>query len=406
MTGLNTRASMNKNLDKILPYPFERLAELLAGINPPQEKKTIRWTIGEPAHASPEFVKKVLIENIDSLSVYPMTKGSDELRAAIAAWLSKRFSLPASTIDPDKNILPVCGTREALFSFAQCAVNSGPDALVAMPNPFYQIYEGAAFMAGASPYFMNLEAGTRFIPDFDAVPPVVWQRCQLLYVCSPNNPAGTCLGADHWRKVIEVAHKYNFIIAADECYSEIYFGEPPIGLLQAAQTLGLTDLKNCIVFHSLSKRSNLPGLRSGFVAGDAQIIEKYRLYRTYHGSTMPPPSQKASTAAWLDEEHVVANRKLYTDKFAAVLKVLNEAGIAVEQPEGGFYLWLQVPQDDTTFARRLYQEENLLVLPGSYLSRENDGQNPGYKRVRIALVAGLEECVEGAQRLANFMKRL
>lgn len=398
---------MNKNLDRCQPYPFEKLADLLANSRPDETKRPIKWSIGEPAHPAPEFVKRVLIDNLDGLSKYPVTTGSIELREAIAQWLTTRFALPAGSIDPDKNVLPVAGTREALFSFAQSVVNGADESLVMMPNPFYQIYEGAAFMADCDPYYVNLTAENGFQPDFKAIPPSVWMRCQLVYICSPSNPTGACLSMEKWHELLTIASKNDFIIASDECYSEIYFneGEAPIGLLEAAHEFGLADFKNCVVFHSLSKRSNLPGLRSGFVAGDARILEKYRLYRTYHGCALPPPTQKASAAAWQDEEHVKENRAIYKKKFDAVLEILTPC-MDIYRPQGGFYLWPAVPIDDTSFTRRLYEDENLLVLPGSYISRTTDGVNPGLRRLRMALVAPYDECVEGAQRLASFVKRL
>lgn len=398
---------MNRNLDRCQPYPFEKLAELLAESRPDSRKSAIRWSIGEPAHASPEFVKEALRNSLDGLSKYPVTIGSVELRTAIANWLTTRFALPAGSLDPEKNILPVSGTREALFSFAQSVVNSAADALILMPNPFYQIYEGAAFLADCDPFFMNLTAENDFQPDFKAVDPSVWMRCQLLYVCSPSNPTGACLSMEKWHELLSIAAKHDFVIASDECYSEIYFDEknPPVGLLEAANEFGLQDYKGCVVFHSLSKRSNLPGLRSGFVAGDARILEKYRLYRTYHGCALPPPTQVASTVAWQDEDHVKENRELYRRKFDAVLEILQPV-MDVYKPQAGFYLWPHVPIDDTLFAKRLYTEENLLVLPGSYISRVSDGVNPGTQRVRMALVAPFEECIEGAKRLASLMNRL
>lgn len=398
---------MNRNLDRCQPYPFEKLGELLAKSKPDASKSPIRWSIGEPAHASPEFVKQAMRDNLDGLSKYPVTIGSIELRTAITQWLTTRFALPAGFINPEKSVLPVAGTREALFSFAQSVVNSAADSLVLMPNPFYQIYEGAAFMADCDPYFMNLTAENGFLPDFKSIDPSVWMRCQLVYVCSPSNPTGACFTMEKWHELLTIASKHDFVIASDECYSEIYFDEknPPIGLLEAAHEFGLKDFKGCVVFHSLSKRSNLPGLRSGFVAGDSRILDKYRLYRTYHGCALPPPTQAASTVAWQDEEHVRENRELYRKKFDAVLEIL-EPVMDVTRPQAGFYLWPHVKIDDTLFARRLYEEENLLVLPGSYISRSHDGVNPGSQRVRMALVAPFDECVEGAKRLASLVQRL
>lgn len=399
---------MNRNLANLLPYPFERLSELLAGVTPNPKKKPIRWSIGEPAHKTPQFVKDALAANLDGLSIYPMTKGTDDLREAIADWVSSRFSLPRSAVSADSNVIPVSGTREALFSFAQCIVDTGTDsgALVVMPNPFYQIYEGATLLAGAQPYFMNLSEGKGFIPDFEAVPSEVWQRCQLLYVCSPGNPTGACLSSEDWQTALRLADKYDFVIAADECYSELYFDEnhPPVGLLDAAYRAGRTKFERCVAFHSLSKRSNLPGLRSGFVAGDAAILKQYLRYRTYHGSTIAPPAQIASAVAWRDEKHVVENRELYRQKFDSVISIVGGT-LPLVQPAASFYLWPELPGDDETFTKGLYEEQNLLILPGTYLSRDAHGANPGKNRARIALVAPLDECIEGAERLREFLER-
>ncbi len=397
---------MNKNLDRCKPYPFERLGELLANSVPDSSKRAIRWSIGEPAHPAPEFVKTTLTEHLSGLSNYPLTMGSDALREAIASWLTWRFKLPARAVDPATQVLPVSGTREALFSFAQAVVNGGGESLVAMPNPFYQIYEGAALLAGAAPFLIDLDSDNGFLPDFQTVGEEVWKRVQLIYVCSPSNPAGSCLSMEKWHELLRLADRFGFVIASDECYSEIYLdeGKAPIGLLEAATEFGNVDFKNCVVFHSLSKRSNLPGLRSGFVAGCRDVLSKYRLYRTYHGCALPPPTQAASVVAWQDEDHVRDNRKLYRQKFDAVLNILDPV-MEVECPQASFYLWPASGMDDTIFAKQLFEEENLLVLPGSYISRTNGGKDPGKGRLRMALVAPYEECVEGAQRLASFMKR-
>ena len=398
---------MNRHLSELQPYPFEKLAALKAGVTPPADKRAIFLSVGEPQHPAPDFIKDVVAANIGGLSKYPATTGSLELREAIANWASRRFRLHAGLLDPEKNILPVNGTREALFSFAHCMVDAKPDALVLMPNPFYQIYEGAAFLAGAKPYYLNSTAETGFIPDYDAVPEDIWQRCQLLYICSPGNPTGAVLGYEVLHKLIGLAAKYNFVLASDECYSEIYCDElhPPAGLLEAAAEEGEGRFKNCVVFHSLSKRSSLPGMRSGFVAGDANIIDRYRLYRTYHGCAMSPTFQAASIAAWNDEKHVIANRDLYRKKFEAMLRIL-EPVMNVQRPDAGFYLWPETPIDDQEFARGLFGRYNLTVLPGSYLSRPIGGIDPGANRVRMALVASLEECIEAAERLKDYVQEI
>lgn len=397
---------MNPDLEKLQPYPFEKLAALKAGVTPPAQPH-IALSIGEPKHAAPEFVLQTLRDNLGQLSVYPNSKGLPELRQAIAAWAMRRFQL--QQLDAETQILPVAGTREALFSFAQAIIDRSKSPVIIAPNPFYQIYEGAAYLAGAQPYFVNCLAQNRFLPDFDRVPEEVWQRCQLLYICSPGNPTGAVLDATALQKLIELADRYDFVIASDECYSEIYFDEanPPIGLLQLCRQIGRDDYRRCVVFHSLSKRSNVPGLRSGFVAGDAALLKKYLLYRTYHGCALPIPTQLASIAAWNDETHVQRNRELYRQKFDAVLEILGAAldvqKLDVSKPDAGFYLWAGTPDDDCEFARELFAHENITVLPGQFLAREQDGINPGAKRVRMALVATLDECVEAAQRILRFV---
>ena len=398
---------MNHDLDRLQPYPFEKLNRLKAGITPPAGLAHIALSIGEPKHQPPKFIAEELISHLHGLANYPLTKGRVELRQSIADWLTHRFSLRPGSVDAERHVLPVAGTREALFAFAQAVVEREENPLVVMPNPFYQIYEGAALLAGAEPWFLNATAGNSFLPDFDAVPEAVWQRCQLLYLCSPGNPTGAVADIATMQKLIALADRYDFIIASDECYSELYFDEqnPPPGLLQAAAALGRDDFHRCVIFHSLSKRSNLPGLRSGFVAGDAQVLERFLLYRTYQGCALPPPTQAASIKAWQDEKHVVENRDYYRRKFAAVIEIL-KAVIEVEQPAGGFYLWLKTPGDDTEFARELFAKQNVTVLPGSYLSREAHGHNPGAGYVRLALVAEMDECVEAAQRISAIMKTL
>jgi N-succinyldiaminopimelate aminotransferase len=398
---------MTPYLHKLQSYPFEKLAALKQGIIPPAGKRHIALSIGEPAHATPHLIQEALLTHLHGLSNYPTTKGLPELRQAIAAWLNRRFKLAEGLLNPETQILPVSGTREALFSFAQCLIDRTADPVVVMPNPFYQIYEGAALLAGAEPYFLNTAAANAYLPDFDAVPESVWRRCQLLYVCTPGNPSGAVMPRETLIKVLELAEKYDFVIASDECYSELYGDEsnPPPGLLEAAFAVGNTAFKRCVVFHSLSKRSNAPGLRSGFVAGDAAILQDYFKYRTYHGAAMPLPTQHASIAAWNDEKHVVENRRLYREKFTAVIDVLGDA-VQLTKPPAGFYLWIKTPIDDTEFTQQLFAQENVTVLPGSYLSRDFGGHNPGRNHVRIALVAPLEECVEAAMRIKDFLNTL
>ncbi|WAD26750.1 succinyldiaminopimelate transaminase [Stutzerimonas nitrititolerans] len=398
---------MNDDLTRLQPYPFEKLRALLAGVQPAEDKRAIALSIGEPKHRSPEFVAQALADNLDQLSVYPTTLGIAALREAIAGWCERRFGLQPGALDPARQVLPVNGTREALFSFTQAMVQRSADALVLSPNPFYQIYEGAAFLAGATPHYLPCLAENGFNPDFDAVPAAIWRRTQILFLCSPGNPTGALIPLETLKKLIALADEHDFIIAADECYSELYFDEsaPPPGLLSACAALGRNDFRRCVVFHSLSKRSNLPGLRSGFVAGDADILKAFLLYRTYHGCAMPVQTQLASIAAWNDEEHVQANRKLYRQKFDAVLEILAPV-MNVERPDGGFYLWPETPVDDQRFTRELFASEHVTVVPGSYLSREVDGFNPGANRVRLALVAPLEDCIEAAQRIRSFVTDL
>ncbi|MEP4145653.1 MAG: succinyldiaminopimelate transaminase [Halioglobus sp.] len=391
---------MNPDLLQLQPYPFEKLRQLFSDLQPPADKTPIALSIGEPKHPSPQFVVQALTDNLDKLSNYPLTKGIPELRTAIADWLTRRFNLQG--LDSDTQVLPVNGTREGLFAFAQAAVTAGPDALVLSPNPFYQIYEGAALLAGAQPLFINCHEDGGFLPDFDSVSDEQWQRCQLLFLCTPGNPTGAVMSIEQLQRLIALARQHDFIIASDECYSEIYFDEdrPPPGLLQACAAMGEHDYHNCVVFHSLSKRSNLPGLRSGFVAGDADVLAKFLLYRTYQGCAMPPHHQIASVAAWQDEAHVVANRALYREKFQAVTAIFN-GHLDVSMPDAGFYLWPKTPVAETDFARELYAREHVTVLPGSYLAREAQGSNPGERRVRMALVAERDQCVEAAERIVH-----
>ena len=395
---------MNPNLKNLHPYPFEKLAQLKNGITPPATKSPITLSIGEPAHATPPFIKDVLIENLNSISNYPTTKGIPKLREAIADWLEKRF---ACDVDFETQVLPVNGTREALFSFAQCVIDASKNPFVVMPNPFYQIYEGAALLAGAEPYFLNTTAETNYLPDFAAVPADVWQRCQLLYICSPANPSGSVMSAADFETVLTLSEKYDFVIASDECYSELYDDEanPPVGLLEAAAKMGNREFKRCVVFHSLSKRSNCAGLRSGFVAGDAEILKNYFAYRTYHGCAMSVPTQYASIAAWQDETHVIENRRLYREKFSAFVEILSDV-CEIQKPPASFYIWLKTSISDTDFTQQLFAQENVTVLPGSFLSREFEGVNPAANHVRIALVAPLVECIEAAKRIKNFINPL
>ena len=399
---------MNPALNLLHPYPFEKLRALFADVTPAADKSPIALSIGEPKHASPEFVAQALADNLAQLAVYPTTAGLPALRQSIARWAERRFALGDNGLNAETQVLPVNGTREALFAFTQALINrEQTDALVLSPNPFYQIYEGAALLAGAQPHYLPCTAEHGFNPDFNAVPVEIWQRCQLLFICSPGNPTGAVVPSETLKQLIALADQYDFVIASDECYSELYFDEaaPPVGLLQACAELGRTDYARCVVFHSLSKRSNLPGLRSGFVAGDAAILKQFLRYRTYHGCAMPVASQLASIAAWSDEAHVKENRDLYRAKFDAVLEILAPV-LNIQRPDAGFYLWPRTPISDTDFARRLYEAEHVTVVPGSYLSREVDGNNPGANRVRMALVAPLAECIEAAQRIRRFVESL
>ncbi|MBD9423946.1 succinyldiaminopimelate transaminase [Pseudomonas sp. PDM15] len=396
---------MNHALTQLQPYPFEKLRALLAGATPPADKRPIALSIGEPKHKSPDFVAKALADNLDQLAVYPTTLGIPALREAISAWCERRFGVPAGWLDAARHVLPVNGTREALFAFTQTVVSREAKGLVVSPNPFYQIYEGAALLAGAEPHYLPCLEDNGFNPDFDAVPTDIWQRCQILFLCSPGNPTGALVPMEQLKKLIALADQHDFVIAADECYSELYFDEenPPPGLLTACAELGRSDFRRCVVFHSLSKRSNLPGLRSGFVAGDADILKAFLLYRTYHGCAMPIQTQLASVAAWQDEAHVRANRDQYRAKYDAVLEILQPV-LDVQRPDGSFYLWAKTPGDDTAFTRELFAQEHVTVVPGSYLSREVNGENPGAGRVRLALVAPLAECIEAAERIRRFVQ--
>jgi N-succinyldiaminopimelate aminotransferase len=399
---------MNKDLTQLHPYPFEKLSVLKQGLTPPRNLDHISLSIGEPRHPAPQFVVESLIAHLHQLSSYPSTKGVPGLREAISKWLGRRFQLAESEINPEHNILPVNGTREALFAIAQCIVDRSVAApLVMMPNPFYQIYEGAALLAGAQPHYMNCIQANDYLPDLDAIDDKHWSQCQLLYICSPGNPTGAVMSDSYLQRLIALAQQHDFVIASDECYSEIYFDEnqPPPGLLGAASAMGLSDFHNCLVFHSLSKRSNLPGLRSGFVAGDAQLIKSFLHYRTYHGCSMSPATQTASITAWSDESHVIENRRLYREKFDQVLSILSDT-LSPQKPEAGFYLWPTTPIADTDFCQRLFVEQNVTVLPGRYLSRGSGEKNPGINKVRMALVAPLDECCDAAHRINNLILTL
>jgi len=398
---------VNPRLDLLQPYPFEKLRVLFAQVKP-ADKPAISFGIGEPKHPTPEFIKQALAESLAGLANYPTTAGSDALRQCIASWLERRYGLPK--VNATTEVLPVTGSREALFAFAQTVVDgTRAGALVLCPNPFYQIYEGAALLAGATPVFANSDPARNFAPAFDRIADEVWQKVQLLFVCTPGNPTGAVLSLEDWKQLFALSDRYGFVIASDECYSEIYFdeGRAPLGALEAAHKLG-RGLDRLVMFSSLSKRSNVPGLRSGFVAGDAALLKKFLLYRTYHGGAMNPAVQSASIAAWNDESHVRENRAAYVRKFSEVTPMLAEV-LDVALPDAGFYLWADVSRTgltDTEFAARLLAEQNVTVLPGSYLAREADGINPGANRVRMALVATPEECLEGARRIVEFCKSL
>ena len=396
---------MNPRIGRLHAYPFERLRALLEGTSPPAALHPIPLSIGEPRHAPPAFVAATLAASLDTLGSYPAALGLPELREATARWLERRFGLAPGSVRAGDMVLPVNGTREGLFSFVQAVVDAaGERPAVLMPNPFYQIYEGAALLAGAEPVYLDCVASNGWLPDLDAVAAADWDRCQVLFLCSPGNPTGAVMPESYLRRAIELADRHDFVIASDECYSEIYHDErdPPAGLLAAARSAGHAEFERCVVFHSLSKRSSVPGLRSGFAAGDPRLMAGYRLYRTYHGCAMPLYAQRASVPAWNDEAHVVANRALYRAKFDAVLPLLGEV-LDVERPAGGFYLWPAVG-DDEAWTRGLHAAHNVTVLPGSYLSRDGHGGNPGRGRVRISLVASLDDCVEAARRIVDFVR--
>jgi len=416
---------VNPRLDRLHAYPFERLARLKAGVTPAAGLAHIAMSIGEPQHSPPAFVLDCLRDNLHRLGSYPATAGLPEMRAAAARWLERRFGLQPDRVNPDTMVLPVNGTREALFSFVQAVVDDSTTPVVAMPNPFYQIYEGAALLAGAEPHFLNTTSATGYLPDLDAVDESAWRRCQVLFLCSPGNPTGAVLPLDFLRYALELAERHDFIIAADECYTEIYLdeGSPSPGLLQAAIAAGHDSFERCVVFHSLSKRSSVPGLRSGFVAGDPKVMARFLLYRTYHGSAMAVPTQLASVAAWDDDAHAAANRRLYQEKFDKVIPILSDV-LDVERPSGGFYLWTDIRGDDERFTRDLFASQNVTVLPGSYLARGAGSaagtgtgagagtgagdpasrSNPGAGRVRISLVPTVGQCIEAAERIREFIR--
>ena len=397
---------MNPRLAALQPYPFEKLRALLQGVTPNERLRPINLSIGEPKHPTPELVRRTLADTLDGLAAYPATAGTPELREAIAGWLMRRYRVPR--VDAMTQVLPVNGSREALFAFAQTVIDPGrPGAKVACPNPFYQIYEGAALLGGANPVYLNAMKENGYRARYGDLADSVWRDVQLVYACSPANPSGSVMTLEDWSTLFALADRHGFVVASDECYSELYYDEahPPLGGLEAAHRLGRDDFSRLIVFSSLSKRSNAPGMRSGFVAGDASLLRSFLLYRTYHGSAMSLPVQRASIAAWNDEHHVRENRRMYAEKFAAVLPELKPP-LSAYMPEGGFYLWMRTPIDDCAFARRLQHEYNVLVLPGSYLARMSQGLNPGKGRVRIALVAPLAECVEAIARINDFARKL
>ncbi|MGZ8255081.1 MAG: succinyldiaminopimelate transaminase [Burkholderiaceae bacterium] len=391
---------MNPDLQRLQPYPFERLRQLFAGITPPAQLAPINLSIGEPKHPTPPFILEALTKALPGIASYPLTAGQPDLREAIAAWAARRYGLKA--VDPATQVLPVAGSREALFAFAQAVVDRRRDALVVSPNPFYQIYEGATLLAGGRPMFLPTTAANGYRMEFERLGSEEWSRVQLVYVCTPGNPTGRVMTLPEWKTLFELSDRYGFVIASDECYSEIYFeeGNAPLGGLQAAAQLGRDRYERLVMFSSLSKRSNVPGLRSGFVAGDAAVLKQFLLYRTYHGTALSPAVQTASVAAWHDEAHVVENRRLYAEKFAQATPVIQRT-LKCERPDAAFYLWAATPIDDAEYARRLFAERHVTVLPGSYLSRNADGVNPGTGHVRIALVASRAEVAEAAARIAS-----
>ena len=395
---------MNPSLSALKPYPFERLRSLLAHSQPNPDQPLIGLQIGEPRHPAPAFIEQALIKHMKGLGNYPLTLGIPELRQSLSQWLIRRFNLPNDSINPETMVLPLNGTREGLFSFVQAVIDRSKDAAVLMPNPFYQIYEGAALLAGAEPIFLNTTRSTQFLPDLESVSAETWQRCQILFLCSPGNPTGAVMSLKYFKRALELADQYDFVIASDECYSDIYLDDntPPPGLIQAAISSGRNDLSRCMAFYSLSKRSSVPGLRSGFVVGDPKLIKPYLLYRTYHGCAMPPPTQQASLLAWNDESHVAENRQLYQAKFKTMMPILQSV-MDIAMPDAGFYLWMHVG-DDERFTRELYEQQSVMVLPGSYLSRDTPHGDPGKGYVRLSLTASVEECRLAAERIRAFFE--
>ena len=397
---------MNPDLARLQPYPFEKLRGLFKDTTPNPALNPIALSIGEPKHATPPFISDALADNLGGLARYPLTLGSESLRAVIAAWLKRRYDL--NQIDPNTQVIPTLGSREAIFSLAQTVVDrTRPGATVICPNPFYQIYEGAALLAGATPYFINNVAENNFRFDASAVPDEVWARTQLVYACSPANPTGKVMSMEEWEQLFHLSDRYGLVIVSDECYSEIYLdnAKPPLGALEAAQTLGLDGYAQLVVMGSLSKRSNVPGMRSGYAVGDAAVLKQFALYRTYHGSAMGPAVQAASEVAWKDEAHVIENRRLYREKFRAFYDIVNSV-LPLVMPDAAFYFWAKTPITDTEFARRLYQDQHLTVLAGSFLGRTAHGENPGENYVRLAMVSPLNECIEAAHRITAFVKSL
>lgn len=398
---------MNSLLDRLQPYPFEKLRKLFGSVTPNPDYRPINFGIGEPKHPTPDFIHEAVKKSLQGFSKYPATLGAPVLREAIADWISKRYGIPQ--LNPATQILPTLGSREALFALAQTVLDPSEHGYVLCPNPFYQIYEGAAYLGGAEPYFVNADPDQNFACDYDNVPESVWAKTKLIYVCSPANPTGAVIQLEQWEKLFNLSDRYGFVIASDECYSEIYFNEPPLGGLQAAHMLGREGYPRLIMLSSLSKRSNVPGMRSGFVAGDESIVRKFLLYRTYHGTAMSETIQMASVTAWQDENHVIENRAKYARKFQEAVPILQQV-TDVTLPDASFYLWAEVFKNsgltDTAFAQKLYEQYNVTVLPGSYLAREAHGINPGSNRIRIALVAEPAECLAGIQRIVSFVNNL
>jgi len=399
---------MNPYIARLHPYPFERLSTLLAAVEPAAGKPLISLSIGEPRHQPPAFIVEALARHTpDGLARYPMARGLPELRVAMARALTQRYGLAADALDPERQVLPVTGTREGLFSVVQAVINPLPDRpTVVMPNPFYQIYEGATLLAGAEPWYLNTPEATGFRPDFETVPEEVWERCQVLILCSPGNPTGAVLDAEDWQRAFALADRHDFVVVADECYADLYNDEtrPPVGAFEAAAAAGRGDFKRLLTFHSLSKRSSVPGLRSGLVGGDAALIEPLALYRTYHGCALALPAQLASVEAWNDTAHVADNRHRYQAKFDAARRILG-AVTDVRIPPAAFYLWLKVNGgDDEGFVRELYAREALITLPGRYLSRPTPAGDPGAGYVRVSLVPDEATCEEAMHRLARFIK--